>query len=333
MSEAAGERMPQAIRWHRLVNPGRSEIEWVQRRFELHPLVVADVLEGRQHPSFERLEGMRSLTLWDLEPDGSPAVDAGDIALIFDEERLLLIQQGPEEHVRDVGALLSAPGPWPAVTPIAGVYRVLQAVVADFVRVGAEVERELDEVEAEVFDSRVREDYRRIYRLRQRIGRVDRAASGLAEALAEARPEIDAATDGEPGLRPYFAHLANDAKGVAELAAAAHAALDAVVSSHQSNVATRQNQDMRTISAFAALLAIPTLLAGVYGMNFKNIPLVQWQFGWLAIGVAMVVLDLAVYWMFRRRGWLGSPDRLRDAAGGRATSRGTARDDTSRRDR
>lgn len=333
MSEATGERMPRAIRWHRLVNPGRAELERVQRRFDLHPLVVADVLEGRQHPSFERLDGTLYLTLWDLEPDGSPAADVGDVTIVFDDRSLLLIQQGPDDRVRDLDALLAAPGPWPATSPIAGVYRVLRAVVADFVAVGAEVEHELDEVEAEVFDSGVREDYRRIYRLRQRIGRIDRAASGLAEVLAAARPEIQAATAAEPGLRPYFAHLTSDASGVAELAAAAHDALDAAVSSHQSNVATRQNQDMRTISAFAALLAIPTLIAGVYGMNFKNIPLVQWQFGWLVIGIAMVALDLVVYAMFRRRGWLGAPDRLRDAAPLPPTRRGTARADTRRRAR
>ncbi|MGX5696396.1 CorA family divalent cation transporter [Agromyces soli] len=329
--------MPLVTPWHRLVNPGREELERVQRRFGLHPLVLADVFEGRQHPSFERIDEAMRLTLWDLDPDGSPAVDVGDIALVFDAHDLLIIQQGPDDRVRDLDAVLSAPGPWPVTSPIAGVYRVLEAVVLDFVAVGADVEHELDEVEAEVFDSRVREDYRRIYRLRQHIGRIDRAVSGLAEALRDARLEIESATADVPALRPYFAHLATDAAGVAELAAAAHSALDAVVSSHQSNVAARQNQDMRTISAFAALLAIPTLIAGVYGMNFKNIPLVRWEFGWLVIGIAMVALDLVIYWMFRRRGWLGARERLRDArpsgSAPAATPRGTARGGTRHRAR
>ena len=61
---------------------------------------------------------------------------------------------------------------------------------------------------------------------------------------------------------------------------------------------------MRTISSFAALLALPTLIAGLYGMNFKNIPLVQWEYGWVAIGVGIVVVDLIIYTMFKRRGWL-----------------------------
>ena len=61
---------------------------------------------------------------------------------------------------------------------------------------------------------------------------------------------------------------------------------------------------MRTISAFAALLALPTLIAGLYGMNFKNIPFVQWQFGWVLIAAVIVTVDIIIYIMFKRRRWL-----------------------------
>ena len=61
---------------------------------------------------------------------------------------------------------------------------------------------------------------------------------------------------------------------------------------------------MRTISAFAALLALPTLIAGLYGMNFKNIPLVQWQYGWIVVAAAIIVVDIIIYVMFKRRRWL-----------------------------
>ncbi|WP_318152929.1 CorA family divalent cation transporter [Microbacterium helvum] len=80
--------------------------------------------------------------------------------------------------------------------------------------------------------------------------------------------------------------------------------LDAILSSHENNVAARQNQDMRTISAFAALLAVPTLIAGLYGMNFKNIPLVQWQDGWTVVGLSIVVIDLIIHGLLKRRRWL-----------------------------
>lgn len=303
--------MPGEPLWRVLVNPDGHALEQVQRRFGLHPLAVADLEEGRHHPKFERFGQHLCLTIWDVDPGTDPRLADGEIVLVFDDAELLAVQRGPASAIRDLDVLLGGDGPVPVTSPVSAVYRVLAAVVHDFVDLGAAIERELDEVEADVFDSRVREDYRRIYRLRQRIGRIDRAVSGLAEALRTARPEIEAATDDDPGLRPYFQHLVHDADGVAKLTAAEHAALDAVVSSHQSNVATRQNQDMRTISAFAAMLAIPTLIAGVYGMNFKNIPLVQWEFGWVVIAALIVVLDVLAYLAFRRRGWLGRDDAAR----------------------
>lgn len=316
--------MPAEFRPVILVNPDRNDLDHVRRRFGLHPLVVADLLAGRQHPKFESFDGHHFLTVWDLNPrsDGSTRAET-DIAMVLNDRGLLVVQRGPDNGRRDIEALLVEPGgsdegSRPAASsPLSAAYRILDAVVRDFVELGAGVERDLDEVEAEVFDSRVREDYRRIYRLRQRIGRIDRAASGLAAALRAGESELETLAVAEPAMRPYLVHLEHAAEGVASLASAEHAALDAVVSSHESNVATRQNQDMRTISAFAALLAIPTVVAGLYGMNFKNLPLITWEFGWVAVGAALLVLDLVVYFAFRRRGWLGEkPGERRDGGNG-----------------
>lgn len=298
--------------WQRLVNPDEAQLAKVQEEYGLHPLIVADLLEGRQQPKAESFERHLYVSVWDVDRQGpDPATTDTDLALILTEDRLLLVQRGAPDELRDLDSLLTGPGQIPVDSAIAAAYRVLEAVVRDFVELGALVESDLDDIEAEVFDRRVREDYERIYRLRQRIGRIDRAVSGLADALRHARPQIETATAGSPELRPYFAHLELDARGVAHLAAAEHESLDAVVSSHESNVATRQNQDMRTISAFAALLAIPTVIAGIYGMNFKNLPPFQWEFGWIAVGIGMLLIDVAALLAFRRRGWLGGDPQQR----------------------
>ncbi|MFE6965015.1 CorA family divalent cation transporter [Agromyces sp. NPDC057679] len=289
--------------WARSVNPDAGELGRLAERFGLHPLIVDDLAEGRQEPKLERLAEHLHLTLWDVNWNGTDPATHSDIVVIFNERDCLVVQQGPADELRDIDELLRSDGLVPVTSPISAVYRILDAVVRDFVELGAGVERELEKVEEEVFDSRVHEDYRRIYRLRQRIGRIDRAVTGLSEAIRSSRGEIEDLMG--PELGEYFTHLEHDIEGVAKLAGAEHAALDAAVTSHESNVSTRQNQDMRTISAFAALLAIPTVIGGIYGMNFKNLPLVQWEFGWLAVGAAMIVLDLIAYAMFRRRGWLG----------------------------
>ena len=300
------ERDPARRPWIRLVNPERSEIERLQERLDLHPLIVSDLLEGRQQPKAETFDRQLYISLWDIDRGrAGPTSTDTDLALILTDDELVLVQRGDREEFRDLDAVLVGTGQLAVDSPISAALRVLEVMVREFVDLASEVEDELDELEAEVFDSHVDEDYRRIYRLRQLIGQIDRASSGLARALRNAHDEITRLTEDEPQLRPYFHHLVNDARGVAELTTTQHQSLDALVSSHQSNVATKQNQDMRTISAFAALLAIPTVVAGIYGMNFKNLPLVTWEFGWLAVGIAMVVLDVAAFVLFRRRGWIG----------------------------
>lgn len=298
---------PSARPWTLLRNPGREDLDEIARRLGLHPLVIEDLQAGRQQPKAEIFGDVLYLSIWDIDrQDDDATMTDTDLALILTAEELVLVQRGDGAGFRDLEALLlDQDAPVPADSPVSAMHRVLDAVVRDFVDLGAAVEKGLDDLESEVFDSRVHEDYRKIYRLRQRIGQIDRASSGLAETLRSAADRLTLLTEQHPQLRPYFSHLENDARGVSELTSTEHASLDALVSSHQSNVATRQNQDMRTISAFAALLAVPTVIAGIYGMNFKNIPLVRWEYGWLAIGIGMIAFDVIAYVMFRRRGWLG----------------------------
>ena len=98
--------------------------------------------------------------------------------------------------------------------------------------------------------------------------------------------------------------LLDDLVGTAALTADQNAGLDGIVSTHQNNVASRQNVDTRKISAFAALLAIPAVVAGLYGMNFKNLPGVTWVYGWIVIAGTIVILDVIAIIIFKRRRWI-----------------------------
>ncbi len=287
-------------------NPSPEALDELMRRFDLHPLIAKDLHEKRREPKFECLERHRYFSLWDIHAGpGSNSPQDSDLAVIFNSDMLLVVQRGPDDAVRNLDALLAGSGAIPVTSTMSAVYRILDAIVSGLAEFGSDIERELSQVEREVFDSRVHEDYRRIYGLRARIGLVDRAASGLASSVRSASHELEVLTESELELRPYFSHLEHDATGIARLATAEHTALDAVVSSHQSNVSTRQNQDTRTISAYAAMLAVPSVVASIYGMNFKTLPLLDWTAGWAVVGAGIVVIDVVAYAVFRHRGWLG----------------------------
>ncbi|GAA2905361.1 magnesium transporter [Microbacterium keratanolyticum] len=299
----------EGVRVWLLDNPSREGIEDAARALDLQPLMVEHLRQGRQEPRFESIGGVLSLSLWDAtnRRSGRSGADP-QLTFVFDASRLLVMQSGPKGALRDVPRALHD---HEVTTPSEGVYRVLHQIVDDYIDAGSAIEHELDEVEAEVFDSSVREDYRRIYHLRRRIGRIDRAITGLANAMRSAQTSLDLVMAGDAGLRERFGYLDRTIDGLATLAHSAHSALDAVVSSHESNVATRQNQDMRTISAFAALLAVPTVIAGIYGMNFDNLPPFQWEFGWIVVVIAMVVADIALAMWFVHLGWLGGAQQAR----------------------
>ena len=228
----------------------------------------------------------------------------GQTFLYIGDGWLLTVQRADEEEPTDLRALVQESPTELRDSPMAAAYVIMAEIVDGYAKAAADVETDLEELEEQVFTESTTEDHKRIYRVRKDIGRIDRAVSSIAAALRESTDHLDAMTVGHEHVVPYLHDLLDDAAGTAALINNQSRALDAILSSHENNVSARQNKDMRTISAFAALLALPTLIAGLYGMNFKNIPLVQWQYGWLVIAAAIIVVDITIYIMFKRRRWL-----------------------------
>jgi magnesium transporter len=290
--------------WLHLVDPDEETINEARETLGIHPIAAADVEWGRQQPKVQEFDGHLFILLWTIIPAGdSDGIELGQTFLYIGDGWLLTVQRGDGKLTDLPDLLMKAPeelgnGAMPAA------YTIMADVVDGYAKAAADVEAELKELEEQVFDESTTEDHRQIYKIRKDLGRIDRAVSSIAAALRESTDHLDTLTVGREHIVPYLHDLLDDAAGTAALINNQSRALDAILSSHENNVAARQNKDMRTISAFAALLALPTLIAGLYGMNFKNMPLVQWEFGWLVIGLVIVVVDLVIYRLFKRRHWL-----------------------------
>lgn len=291
--------------WLHLVDPADDTVNAARETLDIHPTAAADVVSARQQPKVQKFAEHLFILLWSvLRDEDSDELVLGQTYVYIGDGWLLTVQRGEGGKVTDLPALLrDAPHTMrDAAMPAA--YTIMAEVVDGYAKAAADAETHLQELEEQVFDDRAQEDHRRIYKVRKDIGRIDRAVSSIAAALRESTSHLDSLTVGTEQIVPYLHDLLDDAAGTAALINNQSRALDAVLSSHENNVAARQNKDMRTISSFAALLALPTLIAGLYGMNFKNIPLVQWEYGWLVIGAVLVVVDVVIYTMFKRRRWL-----------------------------
>ena len=298
-----------AFTWVEFVDRNERDVLAGVRRLSAHSALFEESLGRGRPPRLEVLDGQLIVIAWDLDPDKVTS-KPGEVVILAGDSWLLTAQWDGDGPARPLRPLVEREHPSGA-TPLGAAYRTLAAVVRSYEATVASIENELDEVETEVFDPAVDEDYERIYRLRRRIGHLDRAASALRRGFETNAESLDELLRDDPALYQYFRHMRSDLAALADLLATQRMALDAVVSSHESNVSSRQNRDMRTIAAVAALLALPTVVAGVYGMNFKDMPLLHVPGGWVFVLIGTVVLDIAAVLVFRRRGWLGA-DHGRD---------------------
>ncbi|WEK61527.1 MAG: magnesium and cobalt transport protein CorA [Candidatus Microbacterium colombiense] len=294
--------------------PTPEDIAELASAWHLHPLLVEDLLHAGQRPKLERYDDALFLVVrsaWYIDAaedvdfaefhilvrpqavaifcqdgrwidgldaaDASGAADRGDQTLLADEQ---LLHHGPE----------------------AVVYRLLDAIVDGYVPVLRGLAIDLEQIERQVFsgDAGVTE---RIYRLSQEVIDLQQATSGLADVLSALRKGFD--RYGIPGpLQTYLQdvadHLSRSSTQVAEL----RESLSQILTVNGTLVAQRQNEDMKKISGWAAILFAPTLIGAIYGMNFDNMPELHWAFGYpLAVG-GMIAFALILYVIFKRQKWM-----------------------------
>ncbi len=289
--------------WIGLVNPSSEEVEDLGAALKLPPLAVRDASGRGQQPKVQFYGGHLFVVMWSLKSGESKLrFDIVETFIFAMGNVLVTIQYGDAERHQIREALQTeASG---AVGVIGGAYKVMAGAAAQYTEAAHRIEDELEELEDQVFDPALPDEERRIYGLRRHIGRVDRGVSGLTRSLERAVDDLQQSAGNDDALIPFLRDLLDDLVGTQQLANDQHQALDGIIATHENSVASQQNRDSRKISAVAALIAAPAVIAGIYGMNFKNLPGVSSPFGFAIImgGIAVVVLCLG--YLFRRAHWL-----------------------------
>ena len=294
---------PGGFTWIGAVDPSA---EALRDDLGLHPLAVEDVIGGRQQPKLQWFGDQLFIVLWRLRLTGEHRPIAGSELFLFARDGLLITVERSQSGVPplDVANLLDAAQPPLRGNALGALYAVVSAVIEGYVAVGAYFEDELEPLEDQVFDETQEDDAARLYRLRRDVGRVGRAVASIATSFESNRDKLQDYAQQHPTLIPYILNLVDDLVGAARLTADQESALDGVLTTHENSVASQQSSDSRTIAAIAALLAIPTVISGIYGMNFADLPLIQLRLGWIVVIVVIIVLALWAYFTLKRRRWL-----------------------------
>ena len=289
--------------WVGLHQPAAEELNRVAKVFSLHPLAVEDALNAHQRPKLERYDDGLFLvlkTLWYV--DEEDAVETGEINLFVGRNFIVSVRHGEGTELHTARLDLEEQTAVLGHGPSAVVYAICDRVVDEYEAVATSLEEDVDEVEASVFSPTRTNDSQRIYVLKRELAEVRRAVNPLREPIKRfATGSVPFVTqEAAPFFRDVADHLVRVSESIETLDTLLSTAFDA----HLARISVQQNEDMRKISAWVAIAAVGTLVAGVYGMNFDNMPELHWHYGYFYALSLMVVASVVLYRFFKKSGWL-----------------------------
>jgi len=290
-----------AFVWIGLYEPTPEEFEAVSAEFHLHELAVEDAIKAHQRPKLERYGDAGFLVLKTaryVEPD---AIELGEILLFMGESFIVSVRHGEASPLAGVREKVEHRPELLRCGPMAVVHGILDEVVDGYAPVMAALDRDIEEVEQEVFSEERGNPAKRIYELKREAIEFARAVSPLVEPIERMTTGRTRVPD---ELQTYFRDVLDHLIRLSGQVEASRELLNNVLQANLAQVGVRQNEDMRKISAWVAILAIPTMIAGIYGMNFDHMPELRWEAGYpLVLGV-MAVACFSLWRYFKRVGWL-----------------------------
>lgn len=289
--------------WVGLHEPDQDEMDQVSALFQLHALAVEDALHAHQRPKLERYDDDLFLvlkTLWYV--DERDAVETGEINLFLGRDFVVSVRHGEGTELHSARLDLERRAELLGHGPASVVYAICDHVVDTYESVAAALEVDVDEVEASVFSPTRSDDSARIYVLKREIAEMRRAVAPLKDPMTRfASGQISGVP---PDTAPFFRDVHDHLARVSEVIETLDSLLSSAFDAHLARISVQQNEDMRKISAWVAIAAVGTLIAGVYGMNFRNMPELGWEYGYHATLAVMVGASVLLYKLFKRSGWL-----------------------------
>jgi magnesium transporter len=296
-----------AVAWVGLYRPGAEELAAVAREFELHRLAVEDAVKAHQRPKLERYGDTLFIVLKPARyVDETETVEVGEIHVFAGPAFVVTVRHGEMPDLADVRRRMEDDPKLLRRGTFAIVHAILDRVVDDYAPLVAGLQNDVDEVESEVFGGTPNVS-RRIYELSREVIEFERAARPLP-AIVHRLAEEEAA-DAE--VARYLRDVEDHALRVQERVEAFRDLLQNILhvnltleARNLSEVVIAQNEHVKRISAWAAILFAPTLIGTVYGMNFEHMPELEWLVGYPFALVLMVLVSATLFVLFKRRGWI-----------------------------
>lgn len=290
--------------WIGLDEPREEILREVQREFNLHDLAIEDALSAHQRPKLELYDGSLFVVLRTAQLlPGGVGLEFGETHVFVGVQYVISVRHGSlKSHVTlrtrcEAAPQLLSKGPGFVL------YALMDFIVDQYLPIVEALEEQLETLEEEIFGEQFnRQTTARIYRLKRDLLALKRAVSPLVDVCSRLmRYDISLIPD---DTRPYFRDVYDHVVRINEMIDNVRELLTTALEANFSLISVAQTEHTKRLAAWAAIIAVPTMIAGVYGMNFDTMPELHWQYGYPAIMLLMVGACAGLFFGFRRSGWL-----------------------------
>jgi magnesium transporter len=294
---------PHCFVWVALQDPSAAELGEIQKAFDLHPLAVEDALAGHQRPKVDEYGDSLFAVLHLVEPN-SGEYHVGELAIFAGPNYIVTARSRAQKGLAEVRARCEREPQLLRQGPGFVLYAVIDAIVDRYFPILDTLEDELDGIEQRIFapEGAPRDNIKALYALKQRLMVMKHAVAPLLEGVSNL-------TGGRvPALcvniTEYFRDIYDHLLRLNQTADSVRETIATAISVNLSFITLQENETMKRLAAYAALLAIPTMIAGIYGMNFEHMPELKWRYGYAMSLLFMGAIDVLLYFRFKRAKWL-----------------------------
>ena len=293
---------PGCFVWVAIKDPDPAELEAMQKEFGLHDLAVEDAQHGHQRPKIDEYGQSLFVVLHMIESNGEE-LNVGEVCIFVGSNYVLSVRHRSQQGFVDVRKRCEQEPELLRHGSAYVLYALMDAVVDRYFPVLDAIETELEQVEERIFAKQTeRASIEALYCIKQKLTTLKHATEPLLEAMGRLHggrvPQLCA------GLQDYFRDVSDHLVRLNQSIESSRDMVTTAVSASLSLITLQENEVTKRLAAYAALVAVPTLIAGIYGMNFEHMPEIQWEHGYPVSLISMVLIDFYLFYRFRKAKWL-----------------------------
>ncbi len=293
---------PDCFVWVALYEPDTATLASMQEEFDLHPLAVEDAGHGEQRSKIEEYGDSLFAVLHMLEEDKGE-LRVGALHMFVGRNYILSVRKGAEKGFQDVRARCEREPELLERGSGYVLYALMDAVVDRYFPIMQSIESKWEHIEEQIFANKsARENIEQLYGLKQKLTTAKHAVAPLLDALTNL-----SGTRVPPacvGMQEYFRDISDHLQRLNQTLESVRDTIATAISVNLSMIALQENETTKRLAAYAALIAVPTLIVGIYGMNFDHMPELRWKYGYGAVLAVMVAIDGYIFCMLRKAKWL-----------------------------